>query len=49
MVTFGHVCHQTQYITHLSGFLAGGNDLIQAEFIIEDDAVLKTGLYLEIE
>lgn len=36
-------------IAHLSDFLAGGDDLIQAEFIIEDNAVVKMRLHLETE
>jgi hypothetical protein len=47
-LTFDHVCEQTKYTAHLSDFLEGGDDPVQAEFRFEDGKAVKMGLHLEI-
>lgn len=46
-LTFEHVRDQTKYIAHLSDFLEGGDDSLEAEFVFEDDRAVKVGLRLE--
>lgn len=46
-LTFEHVCAQTKYIAHLSDFLEGGDDMLEAEFVFENDKVVRMGLRLE--
>jgi hypothetical protein len=48
-VTFDHVCQQSKYIAHLSGILDGGDEPLQAEFIFNNNRVVRMGLYLEEE
>jgi hypothetical protein len=44
---FEHVSNGTQYNAHLSDRLDGGDDLVKAEFVIENGRVMKLGLHLE--
>jgi hypothetical protein len=46
-LTFEHVCNGTQYNAHLSDRLDGGDDLVKAEFFIENGRTMKLGLHLE--
>lgn len=46
-LTLEHICNGTQYNAHLSDRLDGGDDLVKAEFVIENDRVMKLGLHLE--
>ncbi|CRG91807.1 hypothetical protein PISL3812_08861 [Talaromyces islandicus] len=48
-LTFEHVLNGTQYNAHLSDRLDGGDDLVKAEFLIENGRVIKLGLHLEME
>lgn len=48
-VTFDHVCQQSKYIAHLSGILDGGDEPLQAEFIFNNNRVVRMGVYLEEE
>ncbi|KAI0019988.1 beta-lactamase/transpeptidase-like protein [Xylariomycetidae sp. FL0641] len=46
-VTFEHVSDQRKYTAHLSDYLDGGDDPVDAEFVFEDDRVVKMGIHLE--
>ncbi|KAJ5619711.1 hypothetical protein N7510_003695 [Penicillium lagena] len=48
-VRFDHVCQQSKYIAHLSGVLDGGDEPLKAEFIFNNNRVVRMGLYLEDE
>lgn len=46
-LTFEHVKDQTEYKAHLWDALEGGDDLVDAEFVVEDGKIVKMGLDLE--
>ncbi|GAP92347.1 putative beta-lactamase family protein [Rosellinia necatrix] len=48
-LVFEHVRDQTEYITHLSEFFAGSDDLIPARFMFHNDRAVKLGLELETQ
>jgi hypothetical protein len=48
-LAFDHVSEQTKYIAHLSDFLEGGDDPLEAEFNFDNDRAVKMGLNLEPE
>ncbi|RWA13062.1 hypothetical protein EKO27_g2043 [Xylaria grammica] len=45
-LTFDHIREQTEYIAHLSEFQEGGDYLIRAKFMFENDRAIKLGLEL---
>lgn len=46
-LTFEHVRDQTEYKAHLSDALEAGDDVLDAEFVIEDGKVVRMGVDLE--
>lgn len=46
-LTFEHVKNQTEYKAHLWDALEGGDDLVDAEFVVDDGKIVKMGLDLE--
>lgn len=46
-LAFEHIYNGTEYNAHLSDRLDGGEDLVKAEFVIENHRVMKLGLHLE--
>lgn len=44
---FEHLCNQTKYIAHMSDYYEGYHEEMAAEFVFEDDKVVKLGLELE--
>lgn len=46
-LTFEHVSDQTKFIAHLSDLIEGGDDPVEAQFILEGAEAVKMGLLLE--
>lgn len=46
-LTFQHSHDQTHYIAHLSDYLEGGDELIDAEFVFENNKIVRLGLQFE--
>ncbi|KAM0717832.1 hypothetical protein Q7P37_006164 [Cladosporium fusiforme] len=46
---FEHVCQQRKYIAHLASGYEGGDELLAAEFELEDDRAVSMGVHLEVE
>lgn len=46
-LTFEHVRDQTEYKAHLSDALEAGDDVLDAEFVIQDGKVVRMGVDLE--
>lgn len=46
---FEHVCQQRKYIAHLVQGFEGGDELLAAEFELEEDRAVKMGVHLEVE
>lgn len=46
-LTFEHIRDGTQFVSHLYDFWEGGDDHVDAEFVLEDGEAMKLGLRLE--
>lgn len=46
-LTFEHIREGTQFVSHLYDFWEGGDDHVDAEFVLEDGKAIKLGLRLE--
>ncbi|PLB48255.1 putative D-aminopeptidase [Aspergillus steynii IBT 23096] len=44
---FEHLSEGAKYTAHLSDFLEGGDDPVEAEFVIDEGRVVRLGLHLE--
>lgn len=46
-LTFDHIRDQTMYTAHLSDMWEGGDDPVEAQFVLKDGRAVKLGLRLE--
>lgn len=49
VLRFEHVCQQAKYIAHLVSGFEAGDELLAAEFQLEDGRAVKMGIHLEVE